>query len=270
METGANGCDSITYQPVTIIDSVVVTLPDVAECYEFTWNGQNTKQSTTLRHVEAGANGCDSITYQPVTILDSVVVTLPTIVACHSYSWNDMIADNSATLSVTETGSNGCDSTTYQPILIERLSADLEDHVFVNENYIQNGFVLPKHTETGEYTYELALITAEGCDSIVHLTLHVDPKVELEIIPAKYVATTHGRLNWRIEGVEAYPDIHVIIFDRYHRKLAEYHGYDNNNGWDGHYKGNLLPASDYWYWIHDDSTYSTLIGHFTLFYDLVR
>ncbi len=243
-----------------------VTLPTITTCYEFTWNGITTNQSTTLRYVTNGANGCDSITYQPVTILDSVVVTLPTIISCHTFTWNGLTADDSTTLSIIDTGSNGCDSITHQPVLIERLSQDIEDHVYINENYNKNGFNLPKHTEIGDYNYEIKTTSIEGCDSIVYLTLHVDSKIQLDINPAKFVGTSNGYLNWQIEGVEAYPDIHIIIYDRFGHKLAEYHGYDNNNGWNGQYKGHLLPVTDYWYWIHEDSTNSTLIGHVTLFY----
>ncbi len=267
MDVGANGCDSITYLPVTIKDSVVVELPAVSECYEYTWEGQTTKKSARLRKVDIGVNGCDSITYLPVTIRDSVVVTLPLVSACNFYDWEGMHTEESVDFRKLDTGANGCDSITYQPVEIYySVEEYIEDTSYLLEPYKKNGFDLPVQTEIGDFNFELQLTTADKCDSTVYLLLHVIPNTNLDVIPAKFVEFRDGRFNWQIKNVEHYPNIHILIYDRFSRKVAEYRGYDNNNGWDGRYNGHLLPATDYWYWMKDDLIKGIITGHFTLYY----
>ena len=268
LDTGANGCDSITYQPVIIKDSVVVTLPEVEECYEYTWEGQTTKQTTVLKTVvKSVLCGCDSITYQPVTIRDSVVVTLPLVKACNFYDWEGMHTEESVDFRKLDTGANGCDSITYQPVEIYySVEEYIEDTSYLLEPYKKNGFDLPVQTEIGDFNFELQLTTADKCDSTVYLLLHVIPNTNLDVIPAKFVEFRDGRFNWQIKNVEHYPNIHILIYDRFSRKVAEYRGYDNNNGWDGRYNGHLLPATDYWYWMKDDLIKGIITGHFTLYY----
>ena len=262
------GCDSITYQPVIIKDSVVVTLPEVEECYEYTWEGQTTKQTTVLKTVvKSVLCGCDSITYQPVTIRDSVVVTLPLVKACNFYDWEGMHTEESVDFRKLDTGANGCDSITYQPVEIYySVEEYIEDTSYLLEPYKKNGFDLPVQTEIGDFNFELQLTTADKCDSTVYLLLHVIPNTNLDVIPAKFVEFRDGRFNWQIKNVEHYPNIHILIYDRFSRKVAEYRGYDNNNGWDGRYNGHLLPATDYWYWMKDDLIKGIVTGHFTLYY----
>ena len=267
VDMGVNGCDSITYQPVIINDSVVVVLPEVEECYEYTWEGQTTKKSARLRRVDLGANGCDSITYQPVIIKDSVVVTLPLVSACNFYDWEGMHTEESVDFRKLDTGANGCDSITYQPVEIYySVEEYIEDTSYLLEPYKKNGFDLPVQTEIGDFNFELQLTTADKCDSTVYLLLHVIPNTNLDVIPAKFVEFRDGRFNWQIKNVEHYPNIHILIYDRFSRKVAEYRGYDNNNGWDGRYNGHLLPATDYWYWMKDDLIKGIITGHFTLYY----
>ena len=288
LDMGANGCDS---KPVIINDSVVVVLPEVEECYEYTWEGQTTKKSARLRRVDMGANGCDSITYQPVIIKDSVVVELPEVTSCDEYTWEGQTTKKSARLRRVDmgacnfydwegmhtemsvdfrkldTGANGCDSITYQPVEIYySVEEYIEDTSYLLEPYKKNGFDLPVQTEIGDFNFELQLTTADKCDSTVYLLLHVIPNTNLDVIPAKFVEFRDGRFNWQIKNVEHYPNIHILIYDRFSRKVAEYRGYDNNNGWDGRYNGHLLPATDYWYWMKDDLIKGIITGHFTLYY----
>ena len=74
-----------------------------------------------------------------------------------------------------------------------------------------------------------------------------------------------GTYQEQIENVENFPNVHVEIYDRFGRRVATYHGYDNNNGWNGYYNGHILPSTDYWYYIRDD-IFGSMSGHFTLYY----
>src|SRR5690606_22858483 len=63
-----------------------------------------------------------------------------------------------------------------------------------------------------------------------------------------------------IEGINRF-DLEVMIFDRYGKLLTVLNS--NNPYWDGTYRGEDLPSSDYWYSItHNNSV--VMKGHFTL------
>ncbi|CAH8281983.1 Chromophore lyase (fragment) [Mariniflexile fucanivorans] len=61
-----------------------------------------------------------------------------------------------------------------------------------------------------------------------------------------------------------YPNMKVLIFDRYGRKLATL---GVNDTWDGKYQGKGLPSGDYWYSIKlNDKRYDKqVVGHFTIY-----
>ena len=241
-------------------------MPEVENCYEYTWEGQTTKKSAKLRKVDVGVNGCDSITYQPVIIKDSVVVHLPDVEACGEYTWHEMTVKESATLRYETVGSNQCDSITYLYVDISYdTSTAVEDTVKFGHTYQKKGFDLPVQREIGEFVFEKTVHTVKGCDSTVVLTLHVIPDRDLPLKPASYVEYKDGRFNWQIENVENFPNVYVEIYDRFGRRVAMYHGYDNNNGWNGYYNGHILPSTDYWYYIRDD-IFGSMSGHFTLYY----
>ena len=50
---------------------------------------------------------------------------------------------------------------------------------------------------------------------------------------------------WQIKGAGLQPDSKVEIYDRYGKLIQELT--PNMQGWDGTYKGNLMPSNDYWF-----------------------
>ena len=70
---------------------------------------------------------------------------------------------------------------------------------------------------------------------------------------------------WVPENLEVFPNVLIIIFDRYGRELYRM-GY-GDQGWNGIYNNSELPTGDYWYVIklkgeNDDREF---VGHFTLY-----
>ena len=65
--------------------------------------------------------------------------------------------------------------------------------------------------------------------------------------------------------METFPEILIIIFDRYGREV--YRMGLNDPGWDGLYNQNELPTGDYWYAVqlNGEEDNRELIGHFTLY-----
>ncbi len=50
---------------------------------------------------------------------------------------------------------------------------------------------------------------------------------------------------WNIAGKEEFAFVRIIIFDRFGKEIIQLD--ENSRGWDGTYKGNPLPADDYWF-----------------------
>jgi len=72
--------------------------------------------------------------------------------------------------------------------------------------------------------------------------------IELVIIDYPKFFTPNGDgINdcWNISHVEELVFANITIFDRYGKELIQFD--QNSKGWDGLYKGNPLPANDYWF-----------------------
>ena len=68
---------------------------------------------------------------------------------------------------------------------------------------------------------------------------------------------------WYPGNREFFPNIDVIIYDRYGRVVARL---DQVKKWDGLYEGNPLPTGDYWYVVNaNDREKQQYVGHFTLY-----
>jgi gliding motility-associated-like protein len=69
---------------------------------------------------------------------------------------------------------------------------------------------------------------------------------------------------WRVKNLDVYPNSTIRIYDRYGKVLCSSSGQDFENGWDGTYNGEEMPATDYWYEITIDEIDQQYFGHFTL------
>lgn len=111
----------------------------------------------------------------------------------------------------------------------------------------------------GEHT--LTMTNAYGCQST--RTFEVVP-VPLE--PMVFCSPNQdGNFdNWKVKGIDFYPEATVQIYDRYHRLLATLQGEELIKGWDGNYNGHPMPMDDYWYVIMIPETKQQISGHFVL------
>src|SRR5690606_29544291 len=88
--------------------------------------------------------------------------------------------------------------------------------------------------------YTVSVTDAKGCT--LSSTIAMD-FVDIEI-PKVFTPNGDGyQDSWTIKNIEAYPGMKVIIYDRYGRELVKL---PPGAGWDGVYKGSLLPTGDYW------------------------
>ncbi len=126
-----------------------------------------------------------------------------------------------------------------------------------NDNGTDNTYIINRTD-----TYLVTVIDSLGCE--------VSAEIEMEFIdievPNFFTPDGDGMNDyWIPENLEAFPNVLMIIFDRYGRELYRM-GY-GDTGWNGIYNSADLPTGDYWYIIklqgeNDDREF---VGHFTLY-----
>ncbi len=81
-----------------------------------------------------------------------------------------------------------------------------------------------------------------------------------------YFTPNNDNVNdyWKIEGLESYSNISLLIFNRYGKLLAKP---EVAEGWDGLYNGKKMPPNDYWFHLTAINLNNEVIikkGHFSL------
>ncbi|MEM0931622.1 MAG: T9SS type B sorting domain-containing protein, partial [Bacteroidota bacterium] len=139
-------------------------------------------------------------------------------------------------------------------------SGGLEEYTFffgdVN-NGTDNTFIINRTD-----TYPVTVIDQNGCEVTLEIFMEF---IDIEI--PNFFTPDGDNLNdeWIPDNLEAFPNVLMVIFDRYGRELHRM-GY-GDPGWTGIYNNSELPTGDYWYLIklqgeNDDREF---IGHFTLY-----
>lgn len=102
--------------------------------------------------------------------------------------------------------------------------------------------------------YELVILGEADCDRIEELIL-------LRGAPRYFTPNGDGTHDfWHVNNAVNYEGMTVKIFDRYGKLLYQMN--NRNRGWDGTYRGKLMPTNAYWYRIeYEGAEYH---GHFTL------
>jgi len=116
-------------------------------------------------------------------------------------------------------------------------------------------------TVTEEGTITVSVVDREGCTATVEFPFDLDVEID---IPDFFTPDSDGvNDEFSPNNREFFPNVEVIIYDRYGRVVAEL---DQVTNWDGNYKGIPLPTGDYWYIVNaNDKEKKQYVGHFTLF-----
>ncbi|WP_350286731.1 T9SS type B sorting domain-containing protein [uncultured Croceitalea sp.] len=136
----------------------------------------------------------------------------------------------------------------------------LEDYTFYFgdvDNATDNTFIINRTD-----TYTVRLVDQNGCEAVAEIFMEF---IDIEI-PNFFTPDGDDQNDfWKPRNLEAFPNVLMIIFDRYGREL--YRMEINDDPWDGVYNNQSLPTGDYWYVIklkgeNDDREF---VGHFTLY-----
>ena len=168
-----NGCDSVIV--LTLSVNHVATTPLSAticsnETYDF--HGRDLTQAGTYSDTLQTINGCDSVIV--LTLSVNHVATTPlsaTICSNETYDFHGRDLTQAGTYSDTLQTINGCDSVIVLTLSVNHVATTpLSATICNNETYDFHGRDL---TQAG--TYSDTLQTINGCDSVIVLTLSVNP-----------------------------------------------------------------------------------------------
>ncbi|MBR5984635.1 MAG: carboxypeptidase-like regulatory domain-containing protein, partial [Bacteroidales bacterium] len=165
--TAANGCDSVVTLHLTI-NQPTESNDTVTACGSYEWNGTTYTESGNYQFTmpEANANGCDSVANLYLTI-NQPTEGNDTVTVCNSYEWYGQTYTETGDYVHTLQSVNGCDSVVNLHLTINSSTAgEFADQMCSGVPYEYEGQAF---TEAG--TYHVTLVSANGCDSIVNLTL---------------------------------------------------------------------------------------------------
>ena len=180
--TAANGCDSVVNMTLVVNEAYEVNLTETVcqAALPYQWNGVtfNAAGDTTL--TLTAANGCDSIVNMTLVVNEAYEVNL-TETICETalpYPWNGITFNAAGDTTLTLTAANGCDSLVNMTLVVnEAYEVNLTKTICETElPYLWNGITF---NAAGDTT--LTLTAANGCDSVVNMTLVVNEAYEVDL-----------------------------------------------------------------------------------------
>ena len=191
-----------------------------------------------------------------------------------SYLWNTGETTESITVStegiytVDVTNLDGC--TVTKTIEVTQLDAPI-----IAEVYTENNDLIITTENVGDFSYSIDGINYQNTPVFENLeggryTVYVrensdcgiDTQTFIHFIVPNFFTPNNDTYHdtWRLKGIEFYASSEVQIFDRYGKLLF----YRKNKpiSWDGMFRKQQLPTSDYWYVITING--QRRVGHFTL------
>lgn len=159
-----------SWTPTTGLSSANVSNPSVS----LTNSGTTpiTQTFTVSTTLASNPNSCP-VTDEVVVTVKPILTNTITTTVCqgNSYTIGGQTFSNSGTYSVTVNGSNGCDS-----VITLNLTVSPPLMGYINASICQGGsYTFGNQVLTTAGNYQRPLVNANGCDSIVVLTLSVNP-----------------------------------------------------------------------------------------------
>ena len=174
-----DGCDSIVTLTLTVNPVENTNLmAAICEGSAYTENGFNVSEAGTYTQNLQTVNGCDSIVTLTLTVNPVESTTLSAAI-CEgaTYTENGFNVSEAGTYTQNLQTINGCDSIVTLTLTVNPVeSTTLSAAICEGATYTENGFNV---SEAGTYTQNLQ--TVNGCDSIVTLTLTVNPAYNITI-----------------------------------------------------------------------------------------
>ena len=177
--TDANGQDSVTVLSLTInpIYNTELTAT-ICEGQVYTENNFNVSEAGVYTQTLTSANGCDSIVSLTLNV-NPIFNTELSANICQGqvYNENGFNVSEAGVYTQTLTSVNGCDSIVTLTLTVNPIyNTELTATICEGQAYTENNFNV---SEAGVYTQNLTSVN--GCDSVVTLTVSVNPTFDTTI-----------------------------------------------------------------------------------------
>ena len=178
--TATNGCDSVVNMTLSLNDAYEIN-DERTVCptaLPYSWNGVTFNEAGTQSVTLTAVNGCDSVVNMTLSLNSAYEINdertvCPTALP---YVWNGLTFNEAGTQSVTITADNGCDSVVNMTLSLNS-AYEVNDDITVCPTalpYVWNGVTF---TEAG--TQSVTITAANGCDSVVNMTLSLNSAYEV-------------------------------------------------------------------------------------------
>jgi hypothetical protein len=171
--SAANGCDSVVTLTLNVLPTATGAFTQTICANEvFTFNGVDLNTAGTYLDTLSAANGCDSVVTLTLNVLPTATGAFTqTICANQTYSFNGATLNTAGTYLDTLQAANGCDSVVTLTLnVLPTATGAFTQTICANQTFTFNGVAL-----NAAGTYLDTLQAANGCDSVVTLTLNVLP-----------------------------------------------------------------------------------------------
>jgi len=170
---GTNGCDSTVTLNLAVLPTQSSSLEvSICDGTNYSFNDSLLTDSGTYIAVLTGVNGCDSTVTLVLNVLPTQTTNIAAIIcAGENYDYFGVSLSDAGSYEFVFAGENGCDSTVVIQITVLPVSETaLSASICAGGVYDYNGELI---TQDGVYAF--VFDAANGCDSIVTLTLTVLP-----------------------------------------------------------------------------------------------
>lgn len=162
--------------PAAVTATIFPVYTDVVDnqtaCDEYVWEGDSYTASGQYTKTLSTVNGCDSIVTVNLTIRHSATTHIDTTV-CDQFVWNGRTYTESDVLEHTFTSSQNCDSVVTINLTVKKSTAYAET-MTVCSNALPFDYNGTQISQAG--TYRVVIPNAVGCDSVITLTVLVNPQ----------------------------------------------------------------------------------------------
>ncbi len=168
----ANGCDSIVTLTLIVLPVSAITLRDtICQGQSYLFGSSLLTQSGVYNRILLSSNGCDSLVQLVLTVSQLLTSTINAgICQGQSYMFGNQILVNPGTYSQVFQSGTGCDSLVVLHLAgLPSRSSAITASICQGQSYAFGSQAL-----TAAGTYTRTLVGANGCDSVVTLTLVVN------------------------------------------------------------------------------------------------
>ncbi|MGM9819877.1 MAG: leucine-rich repeat protein [Candidatus Onthomorpha sp.] len=197
-----NGCDSTVTLTLTVNPIATTNLTAaICEGTVYTENGFNVSEAGVYTQNLQTINGCDS-TVTLTLVVNPVATTTLQAAICEgsTYTENGFNVSEAGVYTQNLQTINGCDSTVTLTLTVNPVATTtLQAAICEGSTYTENGFNV---SEAGVYTQNLQ--TVNGCDSIVTLTLTVNPVATTNLTAAICEGTAYTENGFNVSEAGVY------------------------------------------------------------------